>query len=55
MVATTEPLRRAAQMMAEHEVSHLVAVDPETTKPVGVISTLDIARALSGVNEPAVA
>ncbi|HET8651726.1 MAG TPA: CBS domain-containing protein [Gaiellaceae bacterium] len=52
MVATSEPLRRAAQMMAEHEVSHLVAVDPLTTKPVGVVSTLDIARALSGVTEP---
>jgi CBS domain-containing protein len=53
MVETTEPLRRAAQMMAEHEVSHLVAVDPVTTKPVGVLSTLDIARALSGLAEPA--
>lgn len=52
-VATLEPLRRAAQMMAENEVSHLVAVDPLTTKPVGVLSTLDIARALSGITEPA--
>jgi CBS domain-containing protein len=53
MIATHEPLRRAAQMMAENEVSHLVAVDPLTTKPVGVLSTLDIARALSGLAEPA--
>ena len=53
MVAPGEPLRRAAQMMAEHDVAHLVVVDPKTTKPVGVLSTLDIARALSGVTEPA--
>ena len=53
MVAPDEPLRRAAQMMAEHDVAHLVVVDPKTTKPVGVLSTLDIARALSGVTEPA--
>lgn len=54
IVAPDEPLRRAAQMMAEHEVAHLVVVDPETTKPVGVLSTLDIARALTGLTEPAV-
>jgi CBS domain-containing protein len=53
MISTHEPLRRAAQIMAEHAVSHLVAVDPLTTKPVGVLSTLDIARALSGIAEAA--
>lgn len=53
MIETHEPLRRAAQMMAENEVSHLVAVDPLTTKPVGVLSTLDIAAVLGGMFEPA--
>ena len=53
MISTHEALRRAAQLMAEHEVSHLVAVDPLTAKPVGVLSTLDIARALSGLAQPA--
>jgi CBS domain-containing protein len=42
-----ETLRRAAQLMVEHEVTHLVVVDPGTTKPVGVLSTLDLADALS--------
>ena len=48
MVAPGEMLCRAAQLMAEHEVTHLVVVDEVTTTPVGVISTLDVARALTG-------
>jgi CBS domain-containing protein len=38
--------------MTEHEVSHLVVVDRHTTKPVGVISTLDLAEILAGTSEP---
>jgi CBS domain-containing protein len=53
MIAPDETLRRAAQMMAEHEVTHLVVVDPKTAKPVGVVSTLDLAAVLGGVGEPA--
>jgi CBS domain-containing protein len=34
--------------MSEHEVTHVVVVDRETTRPVGVVSTLDIAQALAG-------
>jgi CBS domain-containing protein len=50
MVAPGETLRRAAQMMTEHATAHLVVVDPQAGRPVGVLSTLDIARALaSGV------
>jgi CBS domain-containing protein len=37
------PLTEAARMMDEHEVGHLVVVDRE--RPVGVISTIDIADA----------
>ena len=51
MVAPDETLRRAAQLMAEHEVTHLVVVDPATTKPVGALSTLDLAAVVSGVRE----
>jgi CBS domain-containing protein len=47
-VTPEEPLRRAAQVMAEHEVAHLVVVDSETSRPVGVISTLDVAKAVTG-------
>ena len=41
-----ETLQRAAQLMTEHGTTHLVVVDA-MRRPVGVISTLDIAVALS--------
>lgn len=44
-VEPDESLERAAQMMAEHEVTHLVVVSGE--RPVGVLSSLDIAAGLS--------
>jgi CBS domain-containing protein len=44
-VDVREPLQRAAQLMAEHAVTHLVVVKGE--RPVGVISTLDLARMLA--------
>ena len=34
--------------MNEHQTSHLLVLDPDTTHPVGVLSTLDVAAALSG-------
>jgi CBS domain-containing protein len=55
MVAPQESLRRATQLMAEHEVTHLVVTDPLTTRPVGVLSSLDVARVLGHVAEPALA
>jgi CBS domain-containing protein len=45
-VSTDDDLRHAAQLMAETGVSHLAVVDPQTRRPAGVISTLDIARTL---------
>jgi len=42
-----ESLERAAQTMVEHQVSHLIVVDPQTRMPIGVLSTLDIAGALA--------
>jgi len=47
-VRSDEKLPRAAQIMAEHEVAHLLVVQPDTGRPVGVISTLGLASALSG-------
>ncbi len=47
MVTPTETLERAAQLMTEHATSHLVVVDTGLLRPVGVISTLDIAGALA--------
>lgn len=46
-VGVREPLRRAAQLMTEHGVTHLVVVDPRSPRPAGVISTLDLARVVA--------
>jgi CBS domain-containing protein len=50
LVAPNELLTRAAQLMTEHDVTHLVVMDPQSTRPIGVLSTLDIARALVGLS-----
>ena len=42
-----EPLDAAAKRMTRHGSSHLVVVDPLRRHPVGVLSTLDLARALA--------
>ena len=47
MVSLTETLDRAAQLMTEHGTSHLLVVDPAGRQPVGVLSTIDIATALT--------
>jgi CBS domain-containing protein len=46
-VAPTETLQRAAQLMTEHGTAHLIVVDTSRTRPVGVLSTLDVAAALA--------
>ena len=46
-VPPDESLERAAQLMAENETAHLVVVDPASDRPVGVLSTLDVARVLA--------
>ena len=47
-IASREPLARAVQLMIEHEVSHLIVVEHHSKRPIGVLSTLDVARALAG-------
>lgn len=46
-VAADDSLERAAQLMAEHEVSHLVVIQPHSGHPVGVLSALDLAGVLA--------
>jgi CBS domain-containing protein len=45
-VAGNDTLAHAAQLMAERGTAHLAVLDPLSHRPVGVISTLDIARAI---------
>ena len=49
-VVAVEPghsLQEAAELMTAYGVAHLVVVEPETGRPVGVLSTLDLARTLA--------
>jgi CBS domain-containing protein len=44
-VDASEPLERAAQLMLEHQLTHLIVV--AQARPVGVVSTLDVAGCLA--------
>lgn len=50
-VTTDDDLAHAAQLMVEHSISHVIVLDPVSERPFGVLSTLDIARALAGFPE----
>jgi CBS domain-containing protein len=41
------PLREAANLMLSRGSAHLVVVDAETQRPVGILSTLDVAGVLA--------
>jgi CBS domain-containing protein len=45
-IGPDDTLQRAAQMMTEHAAAHLLVID-DSGKPVGVLSTLDVARVLA--------
>jgi CBS domain-containing protein len=47
-VSARERLDHAAQLMAEHELSHLVVTDAGSGYPSGVLSTLDVIAAYGG-------
>jgi CBS domain-containing protein len=47
-VSSIDPLERALQLMTEHEVTHVIVVERHSGRPIGVLSTLDVARALAG-------
>jgi CBS domain-containing protein len=48
MIPADDTVARAAQLMSEHEIAHLVVVDQHSKRPTGVLSTLDVARVLAG-------
>jgi CBS domain-containing protein len=49
-VTSSTPLREAGDLMVINHVSHLVVIEPETQRPIGILSTLDIAGVM-GRNE----
>jgi CBS domain-containing protein len=46
-VTPDEPLSQAARMLIEHDASHLIVIDPDWDQALGVLSTLDVVRALA--------
>jgi CBS domain-containing protein len=50
-VAVEEPLAVAARVMAEHRVMHLIVVEGDPARAVGVISTLDLAGVMAESRE----
>jgi CBS domain-containing protein len=44
---STTALREAAQRMLEDDTSHVIVVEPRTRRPLGVLSTLDVAGVLA--------
>jgi CBS domain-containing protein len=46
-IAPDDTLQRATQVMTEHAATHLLVVDESSGRPVGVLSTLDVARLLA--------
>jgi CBS domain-containing protein len=50
-VSASESLEQAARLMDKHGVAHLVAVQPETGRPVGVISASGLAAVLAAPHD----
>ncbi|MCB0874819.1 MAG: CBS domain-containing protein [Solirubrobacterales bacterium] len=46
-ISRSDTLERATQLLTEHSVTHLVVRD-DRWQPVGILSTLDVAKAISG-------
>jgi len=43
----SDSLERAAQLMTEHDVSHLVVTSLDSGRPIGVVSALDLAATIA--------
>jgi CBS domain-containing protein len=52
-VTSDKQLSEAAELMTLNGIAHLAVLDPATQRPVGVISTLDIARSIAAEPTPA--
>ena len=46
-VRSHESLARAAELMAEHGIAHLIVLQPDSDQPVGVVSARGIAAAVA--------
>jgi CBS domain-containing protein len=46
-VRREDSLQRAAELMHRYDVGHLIVVSSSAGRPIGVVSTLDLARAIA--------
>jgi CBS domain-containing protein len=46
-VTREDALEHAAKLMSQHDLCHLVVVDPDDGRPIGMLSSLDLAGALA--------
>lgn len=46
-VEADQSIAKAGALMALHGIAHLAVTDPASRRPIGVVSTLDIARAVA--------
>jgi CBS domain-containing protein len=46
-IRSNEPLRRAAELMSDHAITHLIVLQPDSDDPVGVISARGLAGAMA--------
>jgi CBS domain-containing protein len=51
-VAADRSIAEAGSLMAQYGIAHLAVTDPDYDRPIGVISTLDIARAVAAEPDP---
>ena len=52
-VESGDQVEDVTRLMADHECTHLVVISPQSGEPVGVVSSLDVARALARPESPA--
>jgi len=48
-VAPHDTVRHAAELMRDHGVSHVLVIDPGSDRPLGILSSLDLAALMGGV------
>jgi CBS domain-containing protein len=46
-VAADSSIAQAGDLMAQYGIAHLAVTDPDSGRPIGVVSSLDIARAIA--------
>lgn len=51
-VAADSSIAEAGSLMAQYGIAHLAVTEPVSCRPIGVISTLDIARAVAAGHGP---